>query len=114
VRDMTAIVYPVGKEILPAAEYPIFSVTVPDVERLIEPSFSFKDADKALKCIIRLISGSHVIIGFFWSVTSAREVNKMHLNVKGYLGIGDRAPLWTLLNGTHISVDKTVHALERN
>jgi hypothetical protein len=114
VRDMTVIVYPVGKEFLLAAEYPISSVTMPDAERLIEPSFSFKDADKALKCIMRLISGSHVIIGFLWSVTSAREVNKMYLNVKGYLGIRDRAPLWTQLNYPHISIDETAHAPKRN
>ncbi|MGZ3649411.1 MAG: hypothetical protein ACXU9G_10345 [Syntrophales bacterium] len=60
VPDMTVIVYSVGKEFLLAAEYPISSVTVPDAERLIEPSFSFKDADEAVKCIMRLISGYHV------------------------------------------------------
>ncbi|HEX7535272.1 MAG TPA: hypothetical protein VF343_08435 [Syntrophales bacterium] len=58
--DMTVIVYPVGKEFLLAAEYPISSVAVPDAERLIEPSLSFKDADKTLKCIMRLISSYHV------------------------------------------------------
>ena len=58
--DTAVIVYPVGKKFFLAAEYPISPVTVPDAERLIEPSFSFKDADKALKCIMRLISGYHV------------------------------------------------------
>jgi hypothetical protein len=70
---MTVIVYPVGKEFLLAAEYPISSVTVPDAECLIEPSFSFKDADKALECIMRLIFGYHVIIRFLWSVTSVKR-----------------------------------------
>jgi hypothetical protein len=46
VPDVTGIVYPIGEKLLPATEYPISSVPVPDPERLIEPSFSFKDADK--------------------------------------------------------------------
>jgi hypothetical protein len=60
VPDTTVIIYPVGKKFFLAAEYPISPVTVPDTERLIEPSFSFEVADKALKCIMRFISGYHV------------------------------------------------------
>jgi hypothetical protein len=48
VPDVTVVVYPIGEKLLSAAEYPISSFLVPDSERLIEPAFSFKDADKAL------------------------------------------------------------------
>jgi hypothetical protein len=41
VRDMTVIVYPIGKEFFPAAEYPVPPVTAPDADRLVEPSFTF-------------------------------------------------------------------------
>jgi hypothetical protein len=60
VPDMTVIVYPIDKKLFLTAEYPISPVTVPDVGHLIEPSFSFKDGDKALKCIMRFIFGCHL------------------------------------------------------
>jgi len=48
VPDVTVVVYPIGEKHLPVAGYSISSVPVPDPERLIEPAFSFKDADKSL------------------------------------------------------------------
>jgi hypothetical protein len=79
---MTVIVYPIGKKFLLAAEYPIPSVTVPNAERLIEPSFTFKNADKVLQYILRLIfcmiskwliSGYHVPYPVLQSFTSAKR-----------------------------------------
>jgi hypothetical protein len=54
VPDRAVIVYPVGKKFFPAAEYPVSPVTVPDAERLIEPSFTFKNADKVLEHLLRM------------------------------------------------------------
>ena len=58
--DMTVIVYTIGKKFLLAAEYPISSFAVPDAERLIEPSFTFKNADNALQHILCFIFGHNV------------------------------------------------------
>jgi len=79
---MTVIVYSIGKKLLPAAEYPISSVTAPNAKRLIEPAFAFKNDDKDLKYFLRLFSARScnvlfpaVIspISFFWSFTSAKR-----------------------------------------
>lgn len=53
VRDMTVIVYPIGKEFFAAAEYPVSPVSVPDADRLVEPSFTFKDANEVLEHFLR-------------------------------------------------------------
>ena len=53
VPDMTVIIYPIGEEFLPAAEYPVSPVTALDAECLIEPSVTFKNADKILEHFLR-------------------------------------------------------------
>jgi hypothetical protein len=54
VPDTAVIVYPIGKKFSSAAEYPVSPVTVPDAERLVEPSFTFKNADDALEHFVRM------------------------------------------------------------
>jgi len=85
VLDVTLIVYPIGKKFLPAAEYPISSSAMPNTECLIEPSFIFKDADKALQHTLRFIFVYHVGVRLFSHSSLLKKVNKTHLNVKGYL-----------------------------
>jgi hypothetical protein len=44
-RDVTVVVYPIGKEFFLAARNPIPSVTVFNAKSLVEPSFARENAD---------------------------------------------------------------------